>query len=320
MEGSGTRATPPLAGLSPFFVFSRAQWAGLDAPELSGADAERVRSAAPQIPFAEVRDVYAPLSRLLELQFRAARGLYAATRDLLGFGTAEVPYVIGIAGGVAAGKSTVAALLKALIAGWPERPRVDLVTTDGFLHPNRVLEARGLMERKGFPESYDLERLLAFLAAVKAGEPEVSAPTYSHATYDVVPDRPQVVSRPDVLVVEGLNILEAGVPVAPDGPLVFVSDYFDFSIYVHAEEAAIRAWYRQRFLRLRERARDDADAYFHRYAELAEAEALAVADRVWDEVDHPNLKDHIEPTRLRARLILEKGADHAVHTVHLRRV
>jgi type I pantothenate kinase len=320
MEGSGTRATPPLAGLSPFLLFPREQWAELGAPGLSAADAERVRRAAPRIPSEEVRHVYLPLSRLLELQVGAARGLYAATRDLLGFGAAEVPYVIGIAGSVAAGKSTVAALLRALIAGWPERPRVELVTTDGFLHPNRVLEARGLMDRKGFPESYDLERLLGFLSAVKAGEPEVSAPTYSHAAYDVVPDRPQVVSSPDVLIIEGLNILEAGLPVAPDGPLVFVSDYFDFSIYVHAEEAAIRAWYRERFLRLRDGARDDEAAYFHRFAALPDEEAIALADRVWDEIDHPNLKDHIEPTRLRARLILEKGADHAVHTIQLRKV
>jgi type I pantothenate kinase len=310
------------AAPSPFLRFSREAWASLSAGAplaLSADQVAAVRRIAPQIALEEIEHVYLPLSRLLELHVTAARGLYATTSDFLGTGAAEVPYVIGIAGSVAVGKSTVAELLRHLISLWPERPTVALVTTDGFLHPNRVLEARGLMERKGFPESYDLPRLLRFLSDVKGGSPEVSAPTYSHLSYDVVPDRPQVVSGPDVLVLEGLNILEAGAPVAPDGPLAFVSDYFDFSVYVHAEEASIRRWYLERFLRLRELAAADEDSYLHRFAMLPDEEAIALADRVWDEVDHPNLKEHIEPTRTRARVILEKGPDHAVRAVALRR-
>ncbi len=306
---------------SPFLRFSREEWAALAGGEhrLDQTEATHLSRIAPEIAPDEVEHVYLPLSRLLDLQVTAARGLYAATRDFLRTGAAEVPYVVGIAGSVAVGKSTVAELLRFLISRWPERPRVDLVTTDGFLYPNRVLEARGLMQRKGFPESYDLPALLRFLSDVKSGRPKVSAPTYSHLSYDIVPDRPQVVASPDVLILEGLNILEAGAPLAPDGATAFVSDYFDFSIYVHAEEASIRTWYRERFLRLRELARADETSYLHRFALLGDEEAIALADRVWDEIDHPNLKDHIEPTRARARLILEKGPDHAVHAVHLRR-
>jgi type I pantothenate kinase len=231
-----------------------------------------------------------------------------------------VPYVVGIAGSVAAGKSTVARVLRALISRWPGSPEVELVSTDGFLYPNRVLRARGLMERKGFPESYDLPLLLRFLADIKSDRDGVSAPIHSHLTYDILPDRTQVVGRPDVLVVEGLNMLEAGLPEPSEGHRVFVSDYCDFSIYVDAQERHIKEWYLERFLRLREEALGDSSAYFHRFAELSVEDARDVTLRVWDEIDHPNLKDNIEPTRDRARLILEKGQDHSVQSVRLRRI
>ena len=231
-----------------------------------------------------------------------------------------MPYVVGIAGSVAAGKSTVAQLLQALISRWPERPRVDLVSTDGFLYPNRVLQSRGLMDRKGFPESYNLPLLLRFLADVKSGCVEVSAPIHSHLTYDILPDQVQVVRRPNVLIVEGLNMLEAGLVEPSDGHRVFVSDYVDFPIYVDAEERHVREWYLDRFLRLRAAALGDDSAYFHRFASLSVKEAKEVARRVWDGIDHPNLKENIEPTKDRARLILQKGPDHSVQCVRLRKL
>jgi len=231
----------------------------------------------------------------------------------------EVPYVVGVAGSVAAGKSTVAEVLRALISRCPESPEVELVSTDGFLYPNRVLQARGLMDHKGFPESYDMGLLLRFLADVKSGG-EASAPIHSHLTYDILPDERQTVGRPDVLVVEGLNMLEAGLPEPSGGHMVFVSDFVDFSIYVDARERDIKRWYLERFLRLREEALGDSTAYFHRFAELSVEEATEFAMRVWDEIDHPNLKQNIEPTRDRARLVLEKDQDHSVKSVRLRKM
>jgi type I pantothenate kinase len=268
----------------------------------------------------EATEIYLPLSRLLYLHVDATQSLYRAARAFLAEEDKEVPYVVGIAGSVAAGKSTVARVLRALISRWPGSLQVGLVSTDGFLYPNRELQARGLMERKGFPESYDLPLLLRFLADIKSGRDGVSAPIYSHLTYDILPDKTQVVGRPDVLVVEGLNMLEAGLPEPSEGHRVFVSDYCDFSIYVDAEERHIKAWYLERFLRLREEALGDSTAYFHRFAELSVEDARDVALRIWDEIDHPNLKDNIEPTRDRARLILEKGHDHSVQSVRLRKI
>jgi type I pantothenate kinase len=268
----------------------------------------------------EATEVYLPLSRLLYLHVRSTQSLYRATRAFLAEEEKEVPYVVGIAGSVAAGKSTVARVLRALISRWPGSPEVGLVSTDGFLYPNSVLRSRGLMERKGFPESYDLPLLLRFLADIKSGRDGVSAPIHSHLTYDILPDRTQVVGRPDVLVVEGLNMLEAGLPEPSEGHKVFVSDYCDFSIYVDAQERHIKEWYLERFLRLREEALGDSSAYFHRFAELSAEDARDAALRIWDEIDHPNLKDNIEPTRDRARLILEKGQDHSVQSVRLRRI
>jgi type I pantothenate kinase len=320
-EDTGQADSPTLA---PFVRYSREEWRSLGgaAPlSLSEAQARDLRHTIEHVSLDEVRDVYLPLSWLLSLHVAAARNLYqAAHAFLLGKEAVEVPYVIGVAGSVGVGKSTTAEALAALISFWPEHPRVDLVSTDGFLYPNQVLRSRGLLDRKGFPESYDLPLLLRFLADVKSGRAEVSAPIHSHLTYDILPDQARIIKRPDVLIVEGLNILEAGISNPPEGQRIFVSDYFDFSIYVDAEEEHIRRWYLQRFLRLRETALRDESAYMHRYANLSVEETIEAAGRIWDEIDHPNLKGYIEPTKSRARLILEKGRDHAIQGVLLRKV
>jgi type I pantothenate kinase len=279
-----------------------------------------MREIGAYLSLEEAREVYLPHSRLLYLHVDATQSLYRAARAFLAEEEKEVPYVVGIAGSVAAGKSTVAWVLRALISRWPGSPEVGLVSTDGFLYPNSVLRSRGLMERKGFPESYDLPLLLRFLADIKSGRNGVSAPIHSHVTYDILPDRTQAVRRPDVLVVEGLNMLEAGLPEPSEGHRVFVPDYCDFSFYVDAQERHIKEWYLERFLRLREEALGDSTAYFHRFAELSVEDSRAVALSIWNEIDHPNLKDSIEPTRDRARLILEKGQDHSVQSVRLRKM
>jgi type I pantothenate kinase len=304
----------------PFLSFSREEWARLPADDSFSLTDEEVLSIEPRLSPEEARLIYLPVSRLLHLHFSAAQGLYRAARRFLVGEEREVPYVVGVAGSVAAGKSTVAEVLRALISRWPGSPAVELVSTDGFIYPNRLLQERSLMERKGFPESYDLPLLLAFLADVKSGSGETSVPIHSHLTYDILPDERQIVGQPDVLVVEGLNMLEAGLPEPAGGHMVFVSDYVDFSIYVDARESCIKKWYLERFLRLREEALGDDTAYFHRFAELSVEEAADLAMRVWDEIDHPNLKQNIEPTRDRARLILEKGEDHSVIRVHLRKI
>ena len=306
--------------LYPFVRFSREEWVRLPVDGNFSLSDDDVRKIEPRLSVEEARLIYLPLSRLLYLHFGAARGLYRAARVFLVGEEREVPYVVGVAGSVAAGKSTVAEVLRALISRWPGSPEVALVSTDGFLYPNRVLQARGLMDRKGFPESYDMGLLLRFLADVKSGSGETSAPIHSHLTYDILPEKRQMVGQPDVLVVEGLNMLEAGLPEPSGGHMIFVSDYVDFSIYVDARESDIKKWYLERFLRLREEALGDSSAYFHRFAGLSVEEATDLAMRVWDEIDHPNLKQNIEPTRDRARLILEKDADHSVQSVRLRKM
>jgi type I pantothenate kinase len=309
--------------LSPFVRFSREEWGRLHANtslSLSEDDVRDLRRIAGRLSLEEATEVYLPLSWLLYLHVGAARGLYHSAYAFLGHQAAEVPYVVGFAGSVAAGKSTVAEMVKAMISRWPGRPKVELVSTDGFLYPNHVLRSQGLMDRKGFPESYDLPLLLRFLADLKAGRAELSAPIHSHLSYDILPDQAQRIRRPDVLIVEGLNMLEAGLPEPSEGHRIFVSDYVDFSIYVDAEEGYIKTWYLERFLRLREEALRDDSAYFHRFADLSVEEAKEQALRVWDEIDHPNLKENIEPTRDRARLVLEKGPDHSVRGVRLRKL
>jgi type I pantothenate kinase len=306
--------------LYPFVRFSREDWGRLPADPSFALSDDEVRAVEPHLSPDEARRIYLPLSRLLYLHVRATQDLYRAAGAYLSDEEREVPYVLGIAGSVAAGKSTVAEVLRALISRWPDRPEVSLVSTDGFIYPNRVLQARGLLERKGFPESYDVPLLLRFLADIKSGRERVSAPIHSHLTYDILPDETQDIGQPDVLIVEGLNMLEAGLPEPAGGHMVFVSDYVDFSIYVDAEESSIKKWYLDRFLRLREEATGDSTAYFHRFAELSEEEATEMALRVWDEIDHPNLKENIEPTRDRARLILEKAQDHSIQSIRLRKI
>jgi type I pantothenate kinase len=314
----GTRAQ-----VSPFAAFDRASWRALAAGStlpLDAADLRELASLGDRIDLDEVATVYLPLARLLDLHVTASRRLWTAQSEFLGATTDKVPFVIGVAGSVAVGKSTTARLLQALLAAGPGSPRVDLVTTDGFLLPNAVLESRGLLERKGFPESYDRRALLRFLADVKSGRPEVSAPLYSHQAYDVLPDQRQVVDSPDILVLEGLNVLQAGTSAAGRLPEVFLSDFFDFSVYVDAAEHDIAQWYVDRFLALRRTAFADRAAYFHRFAALTDDEATETARGVWAAVNGPNLRRNIAPTRSRARLVLQKAADHAVRRVLLRKL
>ena len=309
--------------LSRYQCFTRAEWARLraDTPlTLTEDDLAHLRGLNDRVSLTEVVEIYLPLSRLLSLYIGAGQALHGATATFLGAAAPKVPFVVGLAGSVAVGKSTTARVMRALLARWPGHPEVDLVTTDGFLHPRRVLEARGILQRKGFPESYDLRALIAFLADVKAGRDEVTAPVYSHLTYDIVPDEVQRVRRPDVLIVEGLNILQGGDRAARPATALFASDFFDFTIYVDAEVADVRRWYVERFLALRTTAFRDPSSYFHRYAGLTDGEAVTTAERIWREINEPNLLENILPTRDRAHLILTKGPDHAVQQVRLRKL
>jgi type I pantothenate kinase len=304
--------------------FTRAEWARLraDTPlTLTEEDLSQLRGLNERVSLDEVADVYLPLSRLLNLHVGASQALHGATATFLGTRAPKPPFVVGLAGSVAVGKSTAARILQALLARWPDHPRVDLVATDGFLLPKRVLEARGILHRKGFPESYDLRALIGFLSEVKAGRNEIAVPVYSHLTYDIAPDRVQVVRQPDVLIVEGLNILQGGRGAARSSSrLTFASDFFDFTMYIDAEIQHIRRWYVERFFALRKTAFQDPLSYFHRYADLTDEAAEAEATRIWREVNEPNLVANILPTRERAHLVLEKGPDHEVRLVRLRKL
>jgi len=303
---------------SPFIEVDRADWAALaptmTAP-LSATEVIELRGLGDELDLDEVAAVYLPLSRLLSLYAEGARNLHVATSSFLGERSPHTPFVIGVAGSVAVGKSTVARLLRELLGRWEGTPRVELVTTDGFLFPNAELERRGLMERKGFPESYDRRALLRFVSKVKSGAREVRAPFYSHLAYDIVSDAEIVVNAPDVLIVEGLNVLQ---PAAP-GRSLAVSDLFDFSIYVDARTSDIARWYEERFLRLQRGAFANPQSYFHRFASLTEDEARARARGIWKAINEPNLVQNIVPTRPRADLVLRKGPDHAVSSVLLRK-
>lgn len=316
---------------SPYWHFTREQWSRLadSTPlPLTASDVARLRGLGERIDIEEVETIYLPLSRLLNL-YSAARGQkHEVTREFLspladeGFEPASkrTPFVIGVAGSVAVGKSTTARLLREMLARWSDTPRVELLTTDGFLFPNAELARRGLSGRKGFPESYDRRSLLRFLAAVKSGAPEVRAPVYSHHTYDIVPGASITVRRPDILIVEGLNVLQPPRPRADGKVGVAVSDYFDFSIYVDASATDVRSWYIRRFLRLKHGAFQDPDSFFHRYSELTDAEARVLASEIWDSINSPNLHENVMPSRGRADLLLRKASDHSVARIQLRKL
>ncbi len=304
--------------LDRYIPFSRDEWADLRAATpltIREKDLEALRGINEQIDLDEVAAVYLPLTRLLNLYVSATQNLHKVSATFLGTMAPKVPYVIGVAGSVAVGKSTFARILQALLARWPEHPKVDLVTTDGFLFPNAVLEERGIMNRKGFPESYDTKSLLQFLRELKSGRPEVLAPVYSHVVYDIVEGQEVVVRQPDILILEGLNVLQVGVDSNE-----FVSDYFDFSIYIDADESVIRDWYIDRFHALRRTVFQDPQSFFKHFAELNDAEATEVARGIWAEINGLNLRENIAPTKSRASLVINKGADHRVTDVQLRKL
>lgn len=318
---TGPDGTP--AGESPFVEFDREAWSRLSASTalpLTEQDVINLRGLGDPIDLDEVDVVYRPLSRLLTLYVAATRRLHAATSTFLGDTTRRTPYVIGVAGSVAVGKSTTARLLREMMRRWPETPTVDLVTTDGFLLPNAELERRGLMLRKGFPESYDRRAILRFLAGVKSGADEVRAPVYSHLSYDIVPGEHVVIRRPDVLIVEGLNVLQPARMIPGGGAGLAVSDFFDFSIYVDARTGDVKRWYVERFLELRRTAFAQPESYFHRYSRLDDHQAQARAENIWDTINGPNLVQNIQPTRGRATLVLTKAADHSVDRIRLRKL
>ena len=308
---------------SPYRVFSREEWAKLraDTPmTLVPRELEQLSGLIEDLSMVEVEQIYLPLSRLLNLHVAAAQELHAVTNRFLGRKDHRVPYILGIAGSVAVGKSTTARVLKALLARWPDHPRVDLITTDGFLHPNEELNRRGIMHRKGFPESFDTARLLNFLHEVKSGKEMVEARVYSHFHYDILPGQSLAIDRPDILIVEGLNVLQPA-RMPKDGEAIpFVSDFFNFSIYIDADAKVIEEWYVTRFMRLRQTAFRDPGAYFHRYAHLTPDAARAQALEIWRTINEKNLAENILPTRQRARLILRKSANHRIEDVALRRI
>jgi len=301
-----------------YLTFDREQWSVLRAQTpltLTEKELEALRGINDRIDLEEVATVYLPLTRLLNLYVAATQNLHRVSATFLGKMAPKMPYVIGIAGSVAVGKSTSARILQSLLMRWPEHPRVELITTDGFLYPNSVLEERGLMNRKGFPESYDTKRLLQFVRDVKAGMREVTAPVYSHVVYDVMPSHEEIVRQPDILIIEGLNVLQVG-----SATTEFISDYFDFSIYIDAIEGDIENWFIERFQTLRKTVFQDPDSFFKHFADLTEEQAVALAHEIWVGINGKNLKDNIEPTRARASLVLHKGADHKINAVHLRKL
>ncbi|MGH8824211.1 MAG: type I pantothenate kinase [Jiangellaceae bacterium] len=320
--GQDEPVTQPLDA-SPFVDLDRPEWSRLrdrTPLPLTAEELDAVRGLGDEVDLDEVRDVYLPLSRLLNLHTRAIGRLHETTRSFLGTFPERTPYVVGIAGSVAVGKSTTARLLRLLLARWPDHPDVALVTTDGFLLPNAELQHRGLLDRKGFPESYDRRALLRFVAAVKSGSGQISAPVYSHLSYDIVPGEQVVLRRPDIVVLEGLNVLQPARPRRDGISGLAVSDFFDFSIYVDAEADDVRRWYVSRFLRLRDTAFRDPASYFHRFADLDHEAAVSQAERLWDTINGPNLEQNIQPTRGRATLVLYKDRDHSVRRIRLRKL
>ncbi|MFM7084896.1 MAG: type I pantothenate kinase [Hyphomicrobium sp.] len=308
---------------SPYRSFSRSDWASLraDTPmTLQKSELEELSGIIEELSEEEVEQIYLPLSRLLNLYVAGLQKLHAVTSTFLAKADKKVPFIIGVAGSVAVGKSTTARVLRALLARWPDHPRVDILTTDGFLFPNAQLQARGLMNRKGFPESFDIRLLLNFLADIKSGKERVEAPVYSHFHYDIIQGQKQIFERPDILIVEGLNVLQAAHLPKSGEEIPFVSDFFDFSIYLDAEHSLIESWYVERFMRLRSTAFRDPAAYFHRYAKLSYDAAKTQALDLWTNINLKNLEENILPTRQRARLILKKGPKHKVQSVSLRKL
>ncbi|WP_052101802.1 type I pantothenate kinase [Porphyromonas cangingivalis] len=320
-----TQELPPLyaATFSPFQSFTRQEWSRLDDhPDfpLQEINLSKLQGLNEPLTFEEIQDVYLPLCRLLQIHITHRKRLHAEYDTFFHRRGVKIPYVIGIAGSVAVGKSTTARVLRKLLSMNPATPHVDLITTDGYLYPNAELEARGILNRKGFPESYDAVRLLSFLSAVKSGRPNLESPIYSHLYYDVIPDEVQIVNNPDILIVEGINVLQVQTVPGKAKRQVFVSDFFDFSIYVDADISDIREWYIERFLKLQRTAFQDPDSFFTRYANLSEEEARRLGNSIWEEINLVNLEQNIQPTRFRSDLILEKGHNHAIRGVRLRKV
>ena len=314
---------PRIRNPSPYTTFTREDWAKLraDTPlTLDAADLDRLSSLNDPIDVNEVEQIYLPISRLLAFYVTARQQLFRATQRFLGHGETRVPYVIAVAGSVAVGKSTTARVLRALLARWPATPKVDLVTTDGFLLPNAVLQREGLMNRKGFPESYDVQALIRFISDIKAGKREVTAPVYSHLVYDVVRGQQLVIDRPDIVIIEGLNVLQTGDKPQNGRVTPFVSDFIDFGIFLDADEPLLHRWYVERFMRLRETAFRDPQSYFRKYAQVSKTEAMEQAEKLWADINLPNLRENIRPTRPRADLILKKGRSHRIDEVRLRKI
>ncbi|NLJ01140.1 MAG: type I pantothenate kinase [Bacteroidales bacterium] len=307
---------------SPFRAFTREEWRLLEEHPMfpiTGIDLTELQALNEPLTTEEVEDIYIPMVRLLQIHLTHYRNLHVERDQFFKNASKPVPYIIGVAGSVAAGKSTTARVLQKLLSMTPGQPRVELITTDGFLYPNEVLEQKGILNKKGFPESYDAKRLLSFLAGVKSGKDKLEAPVYSHLYYDVIPDEIQVIDRPDILIVEGINVLQVTLSKKARRR-VFVSDFFDFSIYVDASEKNLREWYLDRFKKLQKTAFQDPLSYFHQYASYSEKELMAFGNEVWDEINLPNLIQNILPTRFRADLILEKGKCHFVRGVRIRKI
>ena len=309
--------------LNPYHRFTKAQWAQYRDGEpmtLTAADIERLRALTDPISLSEAEEIYLPLTRLISFYVEARQAVHRVSTRFLGTEDTKVPFIIGVAGSVASGKSTTSRILRALLQRWRTSPKVDLITTDGFLLSNAVLEARGLAERKGFPESYDRAALLTFLSDIKSGKAGVLVPVYSHLVYDVLPGQFVTIDRPDILIVEGLNILQPGELPRTGKPLLFASDFIDFSIYIDADEKDLRDWFMARFRALRQTAFTDPKSFFKKLAEMPPNQADAFGLGAWDQINLPNLRDNILPTRSRADLILKKAGNHAVAEVALRRV